>query len=268
MSTIHSTAIIDSTANIAEGVFVGPLCFVGPNVTIGKGTQLLNHVTVQCNTVIGEDNQFCPFSVIGGDPQDKKYADEVTSLEIGDRNEIREHVTIHRGTENGGGVTVIGNDNLLMVSSHVAHDCILGNELVIANQVMLAGHITVEDYATIGGGAGINQFSRIGRCSYIGGLARITKDVPPYMIVEGTPAEVRAVNVVAMSRRGYTEEQIDAMKEAHKRLFRENGGSVVDKMNQLLEEFGHVRPVQRLCEAITASAAGKHGRSNEKIVKA
>jgi len=268
MSTIHPTANIDSTAVIAEGAFVGPLCFVGPNVTIGKRTQLLNHVSVQCNTTIGKDNRFYPFSVIGGDPQDKKYTDEVTSLEIGDRNEIREHVTIHRGTENGGGVTVVGNDNLLMVSSHIAHDCVLGNELVIANQVMLAGHITVEDYATIGGGAGVNQFSRIGRCSYIGGLARITKDVPPYMIVEGTPAEVRAVNVVAMSRHGYTEEQIDAMKEAHKRLFRENGGSVTDKMAQLLEEFGHLLPVQRLCEAMTASAAGKHGRSNEKIVKA
>ena len=143
----------------------------------------------------------------------------------------------------------------------------LGSDLVIANQVMLAGHITIEDYATIGGGAGINQFSRIGRCSYVGGLARITKDVPPYMIVEGTPAEVRAVNIVAMSRRGYPEDQIDAMKEAHKRLFRDNGGSLTDKMAQLLKEFGEHLPVQHLCEAIAASAAGRHGRSNEKITK-
>lgn len=267
MSTIHPTAVIDSTAIIADGALIGPSCCIGPDVRIGAGTQLLNHVTVQCNTVIGENNRIFPFVVIGGDPQDKKFAGETTTLEVGDRNEIRENVTIHRGTQNGGGITVVGNDNLLMVGSHVAHDCMLGNDLVIANQVMLAGHITVEDYATIGGGAGINQFSRIGRCSYVGGLARITKDVPPYMIVEGTPAEVRAVNIVAMSRRGYPEDQIDAMKEAHKRLFRDNGGSLQDKMAQLLDEFGQHLPVQHLCEALSAAAAGKHGRSNEKIAK-
>ena len=267
MATIHPTAYVDESAFIAEGAIIGPSCFIGPNVTIGTATELLNHVTVQSNTTIGEHNRIFPFSVIGGDPQDKKYGNEVTTLTIGDRNEIREHVTIHRGTENGGGVTSVGNDNLLMVGSHVAHDCMLGNDLVIANQVMLAGHITIEDCATIGGGAGINQFSRIGRCSYIGGLARITKDVPPYMIVEGTPAEVRAVNIVAMSRRGYPEDQIEAMKEAHKRLFRDNGGSLFEKMELLLQEFpGHL-PVQHLCDAMSASAAGRHGRSNEKVVK-
>lgn len=262
---IHPTAFIDETAVIAESAMIGPSCFIGPKVTIGAGTELFNHVTVQCNTTIGEENRIFPYSVIGGDPQDKKFGNEITTLMIGDRNEIREHVTIHRGTDNGGGRTIVGNDNLLMVASHVAHDCNLGSDLVIANQVMLAGHITIEDYATIGGGAGINQFSRIGRCSYVGGLARITKDVPPYMIVEGTPAEVRAVNIVAMSRRGYPEDQIDAMKEAHKRLFRDNGGSITDKMAQLLKEFGDHLPVQHLCEAIAASAAGRHGRSNEKV---
>jgi UDP-N-acetylglucosamine acyltransferase len=267
MATIHPTAYVDESAVIAENAIIGPSCFIGPKVTIGNGTELLNHVSIQSNTTIGEDNRIFPFSVIGGDPQDKKYGNEVTTLTIGDRNEIREHVTIHRGTENGGGVTVVGNDNLLMVGAHVAHDCLLGNDLVIANQVMLAGHITIEDCATIGGGAGVNQFSRIGRCSYIGGLARITKDVPPYMIVEGTPAEVRAVNIVAMSRRGYPEDQIDAMKEAYKRLFRDNGGSLFEKMEQLLQEFpGHL-PVQHLCDAMSASAAGRHGRSNEKVLK-
>ena len=267
MATIHPSAFIDESAVLAESTIIGPYCFVGPNVTIGAGTELLNHVTVQRNTTIGDDNRMYPFSAIGGDPQDKKYGNEITTLTIGDRNEIREHVTIHRGTEKGGGITVVGNDNLLMVGSHVAHDCMLGNELVIANQVMLAGHITIDDCATIGGGAGINQFSRIGRCSYIGGLARITKDVPPYMIVEGTPAEVRAVNIVAMSRRGYPEDQIDAMKEAYKRLFRDNGGSLFEKMAQLLEEFPDQLPVQHLCDAISASAAGRHGRSNEKVAK-
>ncbi|MAI67458.1 MAG: acyl-[acyl-carrier-protein]--UDP-N-acetylglucosamine O-acyltransferase [Phycisphaerae bacterium] len=262
---IHPTALIDATATIAEDATVGPFCVVGPRVTIGSGTRLLDHVTVQSDTTIGIDNVLYPFSVVGGDPQDLKFNGEITTLTVGDRNQIREHVTIHRGTGAGGGVTSIGNDNLFMVASHVAHDCILGSNLVIANQVMLAGHITVEDCATIGGGAGINQFARIGRCSYVGGLARITRDVPPYMIVEGTPAEVRAVNVVAMARRGYEDVQIAAMKEAHRRLFRDNGGALAQKMEELLAELGEHAHVQHLCEAMTAAAAGKHGRSNEKV---
>ncbi len=262
---IHPTAIIDPTATVAEDATVGAYCVVGPDVHIGPRTTLINHVTVQSNTTIGEDNVFYPFCVIGGDPQDKKYEGESTSLTIGDRNQIREHVTIHRGTAFGGGITTVGSDNLLMVAVHVAHDCVLGNELIIANQVMLAGHITVEDCATIGGGAGINQFARVGRCSYVGGLARITRDVPPYMIVEGTPAEVRAVNVVAMSRRGYSDNQIEAMREAHRRLYRDNGGALAQKVELILIELGEHTPVQKLCEAITASSAGKHGRSNEKI---
>lgn len=264
--TIHPTSIVDPSAEIAADAIVGPYCVVGLDVRIGSGTHLHNHVSVQSNTTIGEDNQLYPFSVVGGDPQDKKFQGEATICEIGDRNQIREHVTIHRGTVSGGGKTTIGNDNLLMVGSHVAHDCILGSDIVIANQVMLAGHITVEDCATIGGGAGVNQFSRIGRCSYIGGLTRVTRDVPPYMIFEGTPAEARAVNIVAMSRRGYSEEVIDAMKEAYRRLFKENGGALVQRMEEVLKDLGEHIPVQQLCEAMTASAAGRYGRSNEKLM--
>jgi UDP-N-acetylglucosamine acyltransferase len=267
MPNIHPTAVIDASANIADDAVIGPYCVIGPNVSIGSRSHLISHVTIQTDTKIGELNKFYPFCVLGGDPQDKKFNGEQTTLEVGDRNQIREHVTIHRGTENGGGKTLLGSDNLLMVASHVAHDCVLGDNLVIANQVMLAGHITVEDCATIGGGAGINQFSRIGRCSYVGGLARITRDVPPYMIVEGTPAEVRAVNVVAMTRHGYPAAQIDAVKEAHRRLFRDNGGAITEKMAILLDELGEHSPVQILCEALTLSASGKHGRSNEKVRK-
>jgi len=264
---IHPTATIDSSAVVAPTAEIGPQCVIGANVHIGKGSCLLNHITVQCNTMIGEENVFYPFCVIGGDPQDKKFAGESTTLDIGNGNQIREHVTIHRGTQSGGGKTSVGDDNLLMVGSHVAHDCILGSDIVIANQVMLAGHVTVEDCATIGGGAGINQFSCIGRCSYVGGLARITRDVPPYMIVEGTPAEVRAVNAVAMSRRGYPEIEIEAMKEVYRRLFKENSGALVQRMEDVLNDLGEYEPVRQLCEAITASAAGRHGRSNEKLMK-
>jgi len=267
-STIHTTAVISPMAEIAESAIIGPYCVIGANVKIGSGTHLLNHVTVQSDTIIGCDNTIYPYSVIGGDPQDKKYHGETTQLLIGDRNQIRENVTIHRGTEQGGGETVVGNDNLIMVGSHVAHDCILANNIVIANQVMLAGHITIEDCATIGGGTGINQFSRIGRCAYVGGLARITRDVPPFMIVEGSPAEVRAVNVVAMARRDYSEVEIDAVKEAFRRLFKENGGSQAKQMEEVLTDLGQHVPIQQLCKAMTASSEGRHGRSNEKLTNA
>ena len=261
---IHVSAVVDPSAVIDQTAVIGPGCVVGPNVRIGAGTVLLNHVTVQCNTTIGSGNTMYPFSVIGSDPQDKKFDGELTTLEIGDNNEIREHVTIHRGTGNGGGRTVVGDGNLFMVGCHVAHECMLGNEIILANQVMLAGHVEIDHGAAIGGGTGVNQFSAIGRCSYVGGLARITKDVPPYMIVEGTPAEVRAVNVVAMSRRGYSEQHIEATKEAFRRLFRENGGSIAQRMADVLRDLGEHDSVQHLCSAMAASNDGKHGRSNEK----
>ncbi len=262
---IHPTAIIDASATIDASAVIGPYCVIGKDVVIGAGSCLLNHVTVQCNTTIGCENKIFPYAVIGADPQDKKYAGEETTLVVGDENEIREHVTIHRGTGQGGGTTEIGNRNLLMVGTHVAHDCMIGNDIVIANQVMLAGHIHVDDCATIGGGAGINQFSRIGRCAYVGGLARITKDVPPYMIVEGTPAEARAVNVVAMSRRGYSDSEIDAVKDGFKRIFKENGASFEERIQSLSESYADLECVQCLCEAMRSSATGKHGRSNEKV---
>ena len=188
--TIHETAAVHSSATLDPGVEVGPYCVIGPNVVIGAGCTLLDHVSIQRDTVIGEGNAFHPYCVIGGDPQDRKYDSEETMCQIGDGNEIREHVTIHRGTANGGSVTTIGNGNLLMVGSHVAHDCRIGNEVVIANQVMLAGHVYIEDGASIGGGAGIHHFATIGSCSFVGGLARISRDVPPFMIVEGIPFEM------------------------------------------------------------------------------
>ena len=266
--TIHTTVVIDSTAEISDAAVIGPYCVIGPNVKIGSGTHLLNNVSVQRDTAIGNDNTIFPYCVIGGDPQDKKYNGESTRLIIGDRNIIREHVTVHRGTEQGGGETVVGTNNLLMVGSHVAHDCNLADDIVIANQVMLAGHITVDHCATIGGGAGINQFARIGRCAYVGGLARITRDVPPFMIVEGSPAEVRAVNVVAMARRDYSEVEIDAMKEAFRRLFKENGGPLAEQMEEVLSDLGQHESIQQLCKAMAASSEGRHGRSNEKVSKA
>lgn len=263
MTTVHPTAIIDPTACLADSVVVGPYCVIGPDVEIGEGTVLHNHVTVQALTSIGRDNVFYPFSVIGADPQDRKYRGERTTLVIGDRNKIREHVTIHRGTGNGGGITRVGNGNLIMVAVHIAHDCLIGNDICIANQVMLAGHVTIEDGANIGGGAGLHHFATVGACSFVGGLARITKDVPPFMIVEGNPAEVRAINSIAMTRRGYSPEHIEAVKDCFKRLYRDNGAPMADKIIDLKQQYHDVPAVLHLCNALVAAAEGVHGRARE-----
>ncbi|MFK7961785.1 MAG: acyl-ACP--UDP-N-acetylglucosamine O-acyltransferase [Phycisphaerales bacterium] len=263
MSTIHPTAIIDSSANVAKTAVVGPYCVVGPDVTIGAGTVLHNHVVVHSLTTIGEDNEFFPFSVIGADPQDKKFRGERSTCEIGDRNQIREHVTIHRGTEMGGNVTSVGSDNLIMVAAHIAHDCRLGDEIVIANQVMIAGHAVIESGASIGGGAGVHHFATIGACAFVGGLARINKDVPPFMLVEGNPAEVRSCNVIAMSRRGFSDAEIEAIKDAYKRLYRTNGSPMSEKLDDLRNEYVGNRAIEMLCDHLEASATGVHGRALE-----
>ncbi|MFO0962265.1 MAG: acyl-ACP--UDP-N-acetylglucosamine O-acyltransferase [Phycisphaerales bacterium] len=261
--TIHPTAIVDSTARVAPTAEIGPWCVVGPDVSIGDGTVLRSHVIVEAHTRIGRQNEIFPFAYVGGTPQDRKYHGERTTCEIGDRNQIREHVTIHRGTENGGGTTRIGSDNLIMGTVHVAHDCIIGNSCILANNVMLAGHSVVQDAANIGGGAGIHHFVVIGTSAFVGAMARVSMDVPPFMIVEGNPAEVRGHNHIAMARRGFTETDIEAMKEAYKRLFRDRGGSLGEKISGLMAKYPGVRSVEILVNAVNAQARGVHGRSLE-----
>ncbi len=263
MAKIHPTAIVDPSARIAESVQIGPCCVVGPDVSIGAGTVLHNHVTVQTLTTIGRDNEIYPFAVLGADPQDRKFRGEQADCIIGDRNRIREHVTIHRGTRNGGGVTTIGNSNLIMVAAHIAHDCQVADHTTIANQVMLAGHVRVEEGANIGGGAGIHHFVTVGTCSFVGGLARITRDVPPFMIVEGNPAEVRAVNSIALSRREYPPEHIEAVKDAFRRLFRDNDAAMGEKLTDLRCRYQHISAVTALCDALAAAANGVYGRALE-----
>ena len=263
MPTIHPTAIVDASAEIADTAAIGPYCVIGPEVSIGRGTVLHNHVIIQSLTTIGEDNRIYPYAVLGADPQDRKFRGERAYCVIGDRNRIREHVTIHRGTENGGGTTRVGSDNLIMVVAHIAHDCQIGNHVTVANQVMLAGHVRVEHGANIGGGAGVHHFATVGTCSFVGGLARITRDVPPFMIVEGNPAEVRAVNSIAMNRRGYGPQDIDAVKDAYRRLYRDNDAAMKDKLAALRLDYADMEAVNILCDALTASADGVHGRALE-----
>ncbi len=283
MNSIHPTAIVDPKAELGDNVEIGPYCVIGPYVEIGSGARLLNHVTVCGPTTIGVDNTVYPFSVIGADPQDLKFRGEEAPCVVGDRNVIREHVTIHRGTRVGGGITRVGSDNLIMVAAHIAHDCIVGSHCVIANQVMVGGHAVIEDCANIGGGAGIHHYTTVGTMSFVGGLCRVKKDVPPYMKVEGDPVEVRGVNTIALTRRAYSEHEINALKEAYKRLFlhprtatatnghrltgaqREAARSVAmsDRIDELLREYPQFPTVVRLCQSLRDAAGGVHGRSRE-----
>ena len=263
MPTIHPTAIIDPSTHIGDHVTIGPWCVIGPRCSIGDSTTLVSHVHMDRDTTLGNANILHPFTIVGGPPQDKKFHGERTTLVIGDRNQIREFASIHRGTSNGGGVTTIGNDNLIMGCVHIAHDCVIGSEVIAANNAMLAGHVTVGDGANIGGGAGLHHFVRVGTRGFIGAMARVSKDVPPYMIVEGNPAEVRGHNAIAMRRLGLSDAEVDAMKEAYKRLFRDRGGNILEKIASLRNDFPAFATMQTLCEAVLETVGGVHGRAQE-----
>lgn len=260
---IHPTAVIDPQAEVDPTAQIGPYCVVGAHVRIGPRCILHNHVSIQGPTALGADNIVYPYAVLGAEPQDLKYRGAETELIIGDGNRIREHATIHRGTELGGGKTVIGSNCLLMVGSHIAHDCIIEDQVVIANGAMLGGHCLVEFGATIAGGAGIHHFTTIGRFAFVGGMARIVKDVPPFLVVEGSPAEPRKVNTTALMRRGWPVEHIEAMRSAFKRLFRNDDVPMQGVINQLRHEQGQVEPVIKLCDFLERAHLGVHGRSRE-----
>jgi UDP-N-acetylglucosamine acyltransferase len=216
---IHPTAIVHSKAALGTGVSVGPYSVIGEHVTIGDGTAIGAHCVIDGRTTMGRDNQVFTGAVIGSIPQDLKYQGEETVLLIGDRNKIREYVTINPGTEGGGGKTVIGSDGLFMAYAHVAHDCLLGDRVVLANSVALAGHITIEDRAVIGGLVGVHQFVRIGTLSIVGGCSRVIQDVPPYATCVGYPAKVFGINSEGLRRAGVSEEHRRTLHHAFRILF-------------------------------------------------
>ena len=218
---IHPTAIIDSSAKFAREAEVGPYCVVGPDVVIGAGCVLKSHVAVAGPARIGRDNLFFPFCSIGQRSQDLKYAGEPTFLEIGDSNSFREFCTVNRGTMPET-KTVIGSHNNFLAYSHVAHDCLVGDHVIFSNNGTLAGHVIVEDYAVIGGLSGVHQFCRIGEHAILGGCTKIVQDVPPFMIADGNPAEIRGVNQVGLERRGFSAEEIRVLREAYRILCRAN----------------------------------------------
>ena len=265
MTKIHPTAIIDPSVKLATGVTIGPWCVIGPDCEIGEGSELVSHVHMDRHTRIGRENVLHPFTIVGGPPQDKKFAGERTTLEMGDRNHIREFASIHRGTGNGGGATKMGSDNLVMGCVHIAHDCNIGSHVVLSNNAMLAGHVTVCDYVNVGGGCGLHHFVRLNTCAFLGAMARVSKDVPPYMIAEGNPAEVRGHNAIAMKRRGFADAEVDAMKEAYKRLFRDRGGSIMEKVAKLRAEYPTFTSIGQVCDAVLEAGEGTHGRSQEAL---
>ncbi len=231
---IHPTALVDAGARLAADVEVGAYSIVGAEVEIAAGTHIGPHVVISGPTRIGRDNRIWAFSAIGGDPQDKKYHGERSELVIGDRNTIREYVTINRGTGDGGGITRVGDDNWIMAYVHIAHDCMVGNHIVLANNVTLAGHVEVGDHVIMGGFAGLHQFCRIGAHAFAAMYAAINRDVPPFCYVAGQFAEPRGVNIEGLKRRGFDSERITAIKRAYRTLYM-SGHSLADARAHLTD---------------------------------
>lgn len=243
--TIDSTAIIDAKANIDSDVTIGPYTVIGPHVTIESGSKIGPHVVINGPTHIGKNNTIFQFASVGEVPQDKKFHGEESKLVIGDGNTIREFVTINRGTDDGGGTTVIGNDNWLMAYIHIAHDCRVGNDTIFSNGASLAGHAIVDDHAILGGFTLIHQFCHIGAHAFCGMGSAISKDVPPYIMVNGNPAHPHGINSEGLKRSGFSKEAIKAIKEAYKVIYRL--GLTVEaakvKLELLAESQAEVKPL-------------------------
>ena len=217
---IHKTAIIDSKAKINSNVSIGPYVIIGPNVEIGENSIIQSHVCILGNTKIGKNNKIYSFASIGNDPQDLKFNGEQTKLEIGDDNKIREYVTINPGTEGGGGLTKIGNNCLFMVSSHIAHDCFVGNNVILANNVPLGGHATIEDNVIIGGNSAVQQFTRVGRFAMIGGMCGVVRDIIPYGIAHGNRSVLQGLNLIGLRRINIPNKEIMTLSDAYKEIFK------------------------------------------------
>ena len=260
---ISDKAIVDPKAEIADGVEIGPFCVIGPNVSIDAGCILHNNVTVSGHTTIGRDNIFFPNSVIGTAPQDKKYKGAATRLEIGAGNAFREACTVHVGTEKGGGLTRIKDDNLFMVNSHIGHDCDIGSHCVVANNVMIAGHVIVGDYVIMNGGVGINQFVTIGDFAYLSGYARVHHDAPPFCKIDGAD-EIRALNKVGMARAGMSAIDIAAVDDAYRRLFVKKR-PLLTAMREFADLSGANEHVVKLIQFIQRRNEGRHGRYLETL---
>lgn len=251
---IHPTAIIHPSAEIGPDCEIGPFCVIGENVRLGRGNRLHSHVVIDGFTSLGEENEIFPFAAIGTRTQDLKWKGGVTHTEIGNRNTIRENVTIHSAT-NDGDKTVIGSNNHLLAYVHIAHDVQLGNHIIMSNVATLAGHIVVEDHVVIGGLGAVHQFCRIGRYAIIGGCSKVVQDVPPFMLADGNPARSRTVNKVGLERNGFSDEVQQSLKKAYKILFR-SGLTTKNAVDQIEKELPDNAEIQHLVEFMRASQRG------------
>jgi UDP-N-acetylglucosamine acyltransferase len=254
-AVIHPSAIIEEGAVIGARVRIGPYCCIGDDTEIGEGTVLKSHVVISGHTRIGRDNVIYPFATIGEDNQDLKYAGEATVVEVGDRNRLRESVTIHRGTVQDGGLTKVGNDNLLMVNVHVAHDCVIGDHCILANNATLGGHVTVDEYSIIGGMCAVHQFCAIGAHVMVGGCSGVAQDVPPFIIAQGNHASPNGVNTTGLQRRGFSKEAIQAIRNAYKLLYR--SGRTLEEVKPEIAEIAIVHTeVQPFYDFLARSTRG------------
>ena len=271
--SIHPTAIVSPGARLGRGVEIGAYSFVGPNVVLGDGCKLHHHASIEGHTTLGEACEVFPQAVLGAPPQDLKYDGERTTLEIGTHNIFREMVTAHPGTGNGGGVTRIGDHNLFLIGVHVAHDCRIGDHCIIANYVQFAGHVHVESHVNMGGHCAAHHFVTIGRHAFVGGMTRVSADVPPFMIVvaaRGNRTEARMVNGVGLQRSGFTYEDIAALKDAYMRLFsrkaRMSGTGIRERVQSILNTTPLNPQVEYLANFLMRSFAhGRHGRYLESL---
>ena len=255
MTFIHQTAIVAPEAQLGADCYIGPFCTVGAEVSLGEGVRLDSHVAVDGRTSIGRGTHVFPFVSIGLAPQDLKYGGEETATEIGEENQIREFVTIHRGTAGGGGVTRLGNRNLLMAQAHVAHDCQIGSDVIMANAATLAGHVEIADRANVGAYSGVHQFCRVGREAFVGGYSVVVKDAPPFAIIQGNHAKCYGLNRVGMRRRGYAKEVIENLNHAY-RLLLSSKLNTTQALERIRDEISGCEEVDLLVEFIESSKRG------------
>lgn len=255
MSRIHTTALVDPRAELELDVEVGPYSIIGPKVKIGKGTRIKSHVVVEGNTTIGEGNHIFQFSTIGSVPQDLKYKGEESQLIIGSYNVIREFASLNPGTSGGGMLTRIGDRNLMMMYCHIAHDCIIGSHSVIANGATLGGHVIIEDYVIAGGLVGVHQFVRVGTGSILGAGSMVSKDIPPYCNATGDRVRLRGLNLEGLRRRGFSRDQIDALKKAYRIIF-QSGLKTREALQKARTEIPQTREVGHMIRFIESSERG------------
>lgn len=254
MSTIHPSAILHTNARLGAECEIGPYCVIGEHVELGDGCRLHSHVVIDGHTRLGKENEVFPFAILGKQTQDLKWTGGLTRVEIGDRNTIRECVTIHSAT-NDGDATIIGSDNHILAYCHIAHDCRLGDHIVMSNYAGLAGHVTVGDHAVLAGYVAVHQFCRIGKLAMVGGCSKVRQDVPPYMLADGGPAETVTINKVGLERYGIPDEAINALRQAYKLLFRE-GLTISNALVRIEQELPPLPEIQHLVQFVRASERG------------